>query len=84
MLQKVINIQEAFADDTTAMEMIFMLSGWPSWDVKPEKPKKETKTIIVDGKMVEIPKETKSKKDKPWWKEKEKDKPMVRTRIISE
>ena len=36
-----------------------MLSGWPSWDVKPEKPKKETKTIIVDGKMVEIPKETK-------------------------
>lgn len=84
VLQKAINIQEAFAEETTAWEMIFMLSGWPSWDVKPKESKQETKTIVVDGKLIEVPKTTKRKEQQPWWKEKEKKKPVVRKRIISE
>jgi hypothetical protein len=42
-MQKVANVREALAEDTQTYERVFMLLGWPDWDVKPELPKKKKK-----------------------------------------
>ena len=43
LMQKVANVREALAEDTQTYERVFMLLGWPDWDVKPELPKKKKK-----------------------------------------
>ncbi len=41
---KVNNIEAALAEDTETWQTVAMLAGWPEWQIKPDKDKKQNKT----------------------------------------